>query len=879
MSMSPDLRARLLPRLKADYQFKQNGDWLQNGKCPACGKKELFTSTENPWILRCGRANKCGAEFSVQSLYPEEFGKFNERHPATAENPNATADAYMSEARGLNVMRCKGYYSQEKFFCAGGDKGTATVRFPIAAAGADVYMERFVEPVTVSKDGGKEVRKQNFGGKHGGYWWQPSDMKIAKDDEVWITEAIIDSISLWQSGIKSVAILSCGNYPQKSLAALKCARDVRWVIALDNDAAGKAATLKHVKKMRDAKYNVSAVQVPRKSKADWNDLFKADRLRKEDIEDYRYYGALLIAESASDKAALMYQHTKRSKFILDFGDQLYEFSCKQENVRALVEQGDMTEHEAIKTAGTIVNICNARPDFLYFQRNETTDESWIFAKVHFPDARQPMNLTFSPAQATAVGEFKKRLFSAHGVTWEGKDNALNYLLKYKMNNLPRVDTITYFGYSKEYDAYVFPRIAVYQGEVYAINAQDFFQFPRLSLKSLASEAQMQLETAPDHYRQDWPQLVWRAYGAKGMIACVFWFASLFCEQIRKAQSSYPFLEIIGDPGSGKTTLIEFIWRLFGRDNEEGFDPNKGTRAGIDRKLKQFSGLPVVFIEADRAEDSHAKKFDWDEVKPYYNGRGLRVRGVRNGGNDTSEEPFRGSLVIAQNDPVSASDAVLERIVQLRFSVAGHSADGKIAADEMNKLSIEQLSYFVILATRRAKEIADYINERTDAMQAWLLKQEGVEHARLAKNHGQLLAALKKFAELVGLSDAQLNETTQMLVECCRQRQVAIAADHPLVAEFWEIFDYLNNDTRFDARGNPLPAIDHSSDPKEIWVNLNEFVQVAAEARQQVPPLIDLKRLLKTSKSRKFIAASEVVRSAITNKPRRCWRFQNPQGAN
>jgi ABC-type uncharacterized transport system ATPase component len=35
------------------------------------------------------------------------------------------------------------------------------------------------------------------------------------------------------------------------------------------------------------------------------------------------------------------------------------------------------------------------------------------------------------------------------------------------------------------------------------------------------------------------------------------FGSLFAEQIRAAQSSYPFLEVVGEAGAGKSTLIEF----------------------------------------------------------------------------------------------------------------------------------------------------------------------------------------------------------------------------------------------------------------------------------------------------------------------------------
>ncbi|MES9901096.1 MAG: hypothetical protein ABW168_00270 [Sedimenticola sp.] len=86
-----------------------------------------------------------------------------------------------------------------------------------------------------------------------------------------------------------------------------------------------------------------------------------------------------------------------------------------------------------------------------------------------------------------------------------------------------------------------------------------------------------------------------------------------------------------------------------------------------------------------------------------------------------------------------------------------------------------------------------------------------------------------------------------------------------------MFDFLNGDNG---------RLDHSRDPAVIAVNINEFVQRAAERKQQLPCLIqDLKKHLKTSKARKFIAVKS-VNSAIdldsvnnTAKTKKCWVFQ------
>lgn len=107
-TMRPDVLADVVARLKADYGFTLAGDWLRRGKCPSCGSKELFTHAAAPWVVKCGRENKCSWSASTRDLYPDSFGKFNERFPATTQDPTATADAYMSFVRGFSPARIKG---------------------------------------------------------------------------------------------------------------------------------------------------------------------------------------------------------------------------------------------------------------------------------------------------------------------------------------------------------------------------------------------------------------------------------------------------------------------------------------------------------------------------------------------------------------------------------------------------------------------------------------------------------------------------------------------------------------------------------------------------------------------------------------------------
>lgn len=106
------------------------------------------------------------------------------------------------------------------------------------------------------------------------------------------------------------------------------------------------------------------------------------------------------------------------------------------------------------------------------------------------------------------------------------------------------------------------------------------------------------------------------------------------------------------------------------------------------------------------------------------------------------------------------------------------------------------------------------------------------------------------------------------------------ADHPLVAEFWQAFYFL--DTMEEAKGVPH-TLNHARIPGLVSVNLNEFHKLASIARIDVPDLADLKPELKNGKSHRFLAAKSVS-SAIrfrdggkseTPMTVHCWVFKKP----
>ncbi len=145
--------------------------------------------------------------------------------------------------------------------------------------------------------------------------------------------------------------------------------------------------------------------------------------------------------------------------------------------------------------------------------------------------------------------------------------------------------------------------------------------------------------------------------------------------------------------------------------------------------------------------------------------------------------------------------------------------------------------------------------------------------RLIKNHSQMLALLDGLRLVIDIPKEMVEDTRNKLVDMAIERQSAISADHPLVTEFWEAYDYLQS------CGDTECAVNHSRDPQRIAVNLNDFIAKAARRSQPVPDLKLLRAYLRDSRRHKLIDANLTVNSALkvdsTRKgiAVRCWVFE------
>lgn len=878
--------ALIINKLIHDFQFKEQNGYLRQGICPQCKKKELFTSIEKPFVLRCGRENKCGAEFVVKELYPELFDNWSLHYPKTDNAPYAAADAYLQHARGLDIATLKGMYTEGSYHAGG--LGSATVRFALPNG---AHWERIIDQPS------RFDRKAHFSGAYKGQWWALPSQDLTTAKEIWITEGIFDALSLAQNGLVAVSLMSCHNYPDKALNALRDALGdkvaPRLVWALDNGNAGERAMKKYVERSQQAGWEATAAKTDEKhASIDWNDLHQRGKLAVHDLSRYRYYGELLLAHNAIDKALLMFQRTGYHEFDFEHDSRLYWFKLDVErHMKAVARIQDADAHlseqdvskKALRESGAVVEIANCYPSPLYFQKSEETDESWYYMKIDFPYHLPPVKSTFTAAQLTSSSEFKKRLLHiAKGAVYTGNTQQLDKILKRSLPHIKEVKTQNYIGYNKAFNAYVFNQVAIQNGQVYPLNSEDYFSLEKLDIKTLAAQPAIKLNTNLDEFTTEWVNDLWLAFGVKGFVVLAFWVGSLFAEQIRGHLQTYPFLEIFGEPGTGKSTLLEFMWRLCGRENYEGFDPSKATPAGRARSFAQVSNLPVCLIESDRNQgNAKLRAFDWNELKNIYDSGLLRSVGRKGGSNDTEELVFRGAIVIGQNAPIMTEDtAIPERLIHLSTDKSQHSPITKAAAIRLERYPIESLSGFIPKVLCQADALFNDICKRYEEIDQILYDDPAIHHTRISRNHAQIIALLEVLPSVIPISSQQIDETRNFIVELAKERVQAVQQDPDDITEFWAMFDYLDDEDMY--------GVNHATQEGEYAVNFNQLAQIASEKRQPFPDIAAIKKRLKQGKVRPFVA-SRSIRSAVNTefnkrlpldsqfkKPEvvKCWIFKN-----
>lgn len=874
-----DLIADITARLESDYSFKLKGDYLR-GNCPDCGKAEAFTKADQPYVVFCGRANNCGNSNSARALFPDLFENWSDRYPSTPEDPYATARAYLSHDRQFNLSVIQNAWQQGAIPLRD-DTFAETVKFPLWN---NHYWQRIIDKrkIPLQKDPEDKRKKAKFspGIKYSGKCWVPPGMVPVKGDTIRIVEGIFHAVALWMYGFKAVAAFSSNNLPTDYIEQHKDL-DIEWALAYDNDKAGHKAALKFKDQLLDMEQTVVIDLAPSKDK-DWDDCHRLGLLKKDAFwDDCRYRGDLLQAETASQHALIMYNHKSYTRQLFTFANASYSIHVEGHEFEKAMQEG-ASRSEAFQKASKLNKISNCTQEFLYIERDDLADDQNYVFKLEYENNHPPQLIELPGSHIDSPTSLNKALLQrSAGGTFSGSTKDLQNMQNIWFRKIRTIQSIPFIGYDRTSKTYVYQTFAVREGRVIERNADGYFELDKQGLKTNLKSPHVNYS---GEFSPEWVKDLYTAFGVKGLVTLGFWTSTLFAQQIRRKHKSLPFLEVTGEPGAGKSTLIEILWAACGRDYE-GFDPAKARPAAIRRTFNQVSNLPVVLIESDYNEDKkHMAQFTFDSIKPLYDGRGTGSIGVANRGNDTEEAMFQGAIVIAQNHEVHGQPAILERINAIRFPRAKRetieAAQRLINASKQDSFAaflphvIKQEKAWLELFERNM----DYFKDRFWNAPLNSSSGNSIKNNRLVLNHLQLIAAVATLPMIFGqnyVTTEMVKEAEAEVIQMMADRHDRIAGDDPLIEEFWETYHYINEKAPdYATPDNPITEnrLNHSNKPEsEIAINIPHFIDLCRTFNQPLFDPKELKKKLPNSRRYKFKEQSKVW-SSIKKRTVSCWIF-------
>lgn len=880
----------VIDRLIADFSLKRQGKHLSQGRCPECGKKELHTHVDKPYSVKCNRINKCGYEETIKDLYPDLYEHFTKKYPSTDQDPNLTAKQYLSIARGFDVTKLDGWFEQGMIQHPETHVTTATVKFWLDKK-KGVFWERLIDYT----DSDNFDKKARFIGAFGGLYWTPPTQKyIDPERPLYLVEGIFDAIALWFCGVQVASIMSSNNWPEELIKKLDKKQTIIW--ALDNNKAGIYAAKKYAEICKDRGFD-TFLAIPDLVK-DWNDIYKIRGVDGMfDVMDKALWnGAAVLTDSAAQTAAIHVAQTRNAYRIFQKNNAYWEAKYDRQKLEKDLGAKDEPEiiNEAfnrdtldvlmddvflsqIKSAIRLEKLSNCVAKFEYQQVDQYNDQDRLnYFEISYENGSPKSTISIPGTALADAGSFNQALLRhTPGARFTGGKQHIEHLHEklWFFKPAKEVKTLNFIGYDKISGAYVFNDTAFLNGKRELINKQGFFDINRTTaIKSVNQDLRLKITTKFNHHQ--FMEHFQGAYGERGLLVLAWWVGSLFAEQLRDHFQGYPFFELQGQASSGKSTLIKILWKLYGRPDYEGFNPLNSSFSAIDRNFAKVSNLPVVLIESDaNDEQRNGKKFNWEHLKNAYTGEPLKERGVQNGGNETVFNPFRASLMAAQNTPIEGSEATLSRFIHLPLDRTHHLPGGKEHAEILARADVQELSGFLPYMLQHEKEFVATVIERAP-LHYKAMENLDIRIDRIRDNHAVLTALLEALIRYLPIDKNLLPGAYELIRDRALKRQIDTQVDHPAVHAMWDIYEYTNVKEDQDADyGGVKQIINHSAQNDTIAINLVHFEQICKERGIKPPDMLELKRHIRQSHRHAFEDYKVVNSNIFKGKSVRCFVFK------
>lgn len=832
---------------------RNNGKTIQGLVCPSCGDKSAWAYAEAPWSINCNRSNECGARTRLKKLFPSAFLGVEKKYKPTQKEPNRPATMYL-KTRGIknaiSGMQYK-YRAKTRKNCGG------AIMFPVGKNNGKVtYNGRLFNPPA------GEGKTHNIGSTSGLFWKHPR-FKYDPMKETYVTEGIIDALSLIEMGFQAIAVLSSGQDPSKvDLSEFR-----NLVFAFDNDLSGAKALKKWSEHYSTKHVSVDGIMPVR---GDWNDLLtsrppdKATEYFNSYRPEYKFQADLALSKNAQEYAEIFFNFKKYSPKLFEF-DGCYHFAkvnTKKEGPPVYTKKASnfilSVDHYQLDTS------IQDEPVYKYTLAIKPHKGSKVVCRVTGKELSTPSNMVTTFLQKAKC-------------LWRGDSAATTELAaKISEAEAPIVRQLQITGLDRNTGCYVFKDFTIdTKGKILLPNSKSFFEVSQKEQIRPAPYAT--LKPIPGISPKEIWGLVHQAWGDRGAVAFAWMVAGWFVKQIRDELNYFPFLSFNGDTQCGKSALNRILNRCQCLD-DEGLPMRKSnTGKGEIRKIAQRSSLFIALIEANQGDSI---RLDLENILTWYDGAPLQTRATKTNDIQTDEIPFTSSILFVQNKEPFLTKAQKERVISLKFKEAYLNEDTMAGFNKLMQIEPAQFACFFQFVMRYRQQIeSNWFEAFTQAKKE--LSQTEIS-SRLVGNHALVLGFHRMLCKALQI-DYDLYPYIETVAlkkhEECNHRPADLAD---------LFFENVHSLIDWSANKNDLSymrCIDWREEEQELWVSLSTFLQQSENKGFPRLPLRDLMKSLSehpatigSNKSHRFVRIDD---GAVTGMPfiiegktdvRKAWKF-------
>lgn len=432
------------------------------------------------------------------------------------------------------------------------------------------------------------------------------------------------------------------------------------------------------------------------------------------------------------------------------------------------------------------------------------------------------------------------------------------------------------GWNHEHLVYVFADAVFQNNEILKVNeigiietgAKRFY----LPAFGLANDNNEDFETEKLYAYQpgeigfaEWSELFYLSFGTNGAIGILFLILSVFRDIVFNQVRFFPFLFLFGDFGTGKTSFVERLLSLFGRDII-GTPLNNATSIALSRLAStRINGL-FYFKEYTSETDEKAQDF----ILTAYDGAG-RTTGVKSNDNRTKSFPVRSGLIFDGNHLPTQKTAILSRMILLNFEESTFTEAQKTAYEKLKTAASNGLGKVLIEILEKREKFEKGFKEAFNQNVKDLKESYKQTFPERTLNHIALLVAPAKILWNSLDFPFDFKHVLMSIVENA-ENQNKLLKQSGAISIFWEAF--ANNYKkglifRFDNMNAKTASFNIKENESIIQIKLlNIYPHYVKYCRENNIQFLDQNslRMILTSKSNKeFLPGSQKARgSAYTD---------------